>query len=177
MATPHVAGAAALILQANPSYTPARVASALTGVAVSGKVTSAGTGSPNLLLQVGTGATTPTPTGCTGSNATATSIPDAGSAVTSTITIAGYGRAASSTSTVAVDITHTYRGDLVIALIAPDGTSYSLKAGSSSDSADNVTTTYTANLSGEAADGAWKLSVQDVYSSDTGTLDTWTLTV
>ncbi|MFC4066397.1 S8 family peptidase [Actinoplanes subglobosus] len=178
MATPHVAGAAALILQANPSYTPAQVASALTGAAVSGKVTSAGTGSPNLLLQVGTGGgTTPTPTGCTGTNATATAIPDAGSAVTSTITISGCGRAASSTSTVAVNITHTYRGDLVIALVAPDGTSYSLKASSSSDSTDNVNTTYTANLSSETADGAWKLSVQDVYASDTGTINSWTLTV
>jgi subtilisin family serine protease len=178
MATPHVAGAAALILQANPSYTPAQVASALTSAAVSGKVTSAGTGSPNLLLQVGTGGTTePTPTGCTGTNSTATAIPDAGSAVTSTITISGCGRSASSTSTVAVNITHTYRGDLVIALVAPDGTSYSLKASSSSDSTDNVNTTYTANLSGEAADGAWKLSVQDVYSADTGTINSWTLTV
>jgi subtilisin family serine protease len=180
MASPHVAGAAALVLQANPSYTPAQVSSALTGAAVSGKVTSPGTGSPNLLLQVGSGSGGgggETPAGCTGTNGTDVSIPDAGSAVTSTITISGCGRSASSASTIAVDITHTYRGDLTVALIAPDGTSYSLKASSSSDSADNVQTTYTANLSGEAADGAWKLSVRDVYSSDTGTIGSWTLTV
>jgi subtilisin family serine protease len=180
MASPHVAGAAALVLQANPSYTPAQVSSALTGAAVSGKVTSPGTGSPNLLLQVGAGSGGgggETPAGCTGTNGTDVSIPDAGSAVTSTITISGCGRSASSSSTIAVDITHTYRGDLTVALIAPDGTSYSLKSSSSSDSADNVQTTYTANLSSEAADGAWKLSVRDVYSSDTGTIGSWTLTV
>jgi subtilisin-like proprotein convertase family protein len=52
-----------------------------------------------------------------------------------------------------------------------------LKSSSSSDSADNVNTTYTANLSSEAADGTWQLRVQDVYSADTGTINTWTLTV
>jgi len=50
MASPHVAGAAALYLSANSSATPAQVESALEGNATSGKVTSAGTGSPNLLL-------------------------------------------------------------------------------------------------------------------------------
>ncbi|HET7461127.1 MAG TPA: S8 family peptidase [Longimicrobium sp.] len=50
MATPHVAGVAALYLQGNPSATPAQVASALVANATTGKVTSAGTGSPNRLL-------------------------------------------------------------------------------------------------------------------------------
>ncbi|HWS33594.1 MAG TPA: S8 family peptidase [Actinoplanes sp.] len=178
MATPHVVGAAALILQDNPSYTPAQVASALTSNAVASKVTSPGTGSPNLLLQVGSGGGGgETPTGCTGTNSTAVAVPDAGSAVTSAIAISGCGRSASSTSTIAVDITHTYRGDLTIALVAPDGTSYPLKSSSSSDSTDNVNATYTADLSGETADGSWTLKVQDVYSSDTGTLNNWTLTV
>lgn len=61
MATPHVAGAAALILAANPAYTPAQVGSALTTSATPSKVTSAGTGSPNLLLYTGTGTVTPPP--------------------------------------------------------------------------------------------------------------------
>ena len=34
-----------------------------------------------------------------------------------------------------MDIVHTYRGDLVIDLVAPDGTAYRLKNSSSSDSA------------------------------------------
>jgi len=50
MATPHVTGAAALYLQVNPGATPAAVASAIIGGALSGKVTSPGSGSPNLLL-------------------------------------------------------------------------------------------------------------------------------
>ncbi len=72
---------------------------------------------------------------------------------------------------------HTYRGDLVIDLLAPDGSSYRLKNSSGSDSADNVNTTYTVNVSGEAADGIWRLQVRDVYSADTGYINTWTLTV
>jgi subtilisin family serine protease len=50
MATPHVVGAAALYLQANPSATPAQVAAALTGNATLNAVKSGGTGSPNRLL-------------------------------------------------------------------------------------------------------------------------------
>lgn len=61
MATPHVTGAAALILAANPSYTTAQVTSALLNNATTGKVTSAGSGSPNRLLYTGSGSTTPAP--------------------------------------------------------------------------------------------------------------------
>lgn len=50
MATPHVAGAAALYLSENPSATPAAVASALNGNSTTNKISSAGSGSPNRLL-------------------------------------------------------------------------------------------------------------------------------
>ena len=50
MASPHVAGVAALYLQNNPSASPATVASAITSTATSGRLTGIGTGSPNLLL-------------------------------------------------------------------------------------------------------------------------------
>ena len=65
MASPHVAGAAAVYLEANPSATPAQVASALIAAATTGKVTSAGSGSPNRLLYIappGGGGTNPPPT-------------------------------------------------------------------------------------------------------------------
>ncbi|MFJ7179065.1 S8 family peptidase [Streptomyces massasporeus] len=52
MATPHVAGAAALHLAGHTSSTPAQVATSLVNGAVTGKVTSAGSGSPNRLLQI-----------------------------------------------------------------------------------------------------------------------------
>ncbi|HEV8659301.1 MAG TPA: S8 family serine peptidase [Thermoanaerobaculia bacterium] len=65
MATPHVCGAAALYVAANPGSTPAQVASALTSNATSGVVKSPGTGSPNRLLYelfIGGGGGTPPPT-------------------------------------------------------------------------------------------------------------------
>jgi subtilisin family serine protease len=56
MATPHVAGAAALYLQAHPAATPAEVAQALVDGASSNELGLLGPGSPNLLLYVaGTG--------------------------------------------------------------------------------------------------------------------------
>lgn len=53
MASPHVAGGAALYLAANPEATPAEVAEALTTNATPDKVTNPGEGSPNKLLYVG----------------------------------------------------------------------------------------------------------------------------
>ena len=50
MATPHVAGVAALYLQSNASASPATVRNAIVNNATTGKVTSAGSGSPNRLL-------------------------------------------------------------------------------------------------------------------------------
>jgi subtilisin family serine protease len=50
MATPHVAGVAALYLQGSPSASPATVRNAIVNGATAGKVTNPGTGSPNLLL-------------------------------------------------------------------------------------------------------------------------------
>ncbi|MFD4569296.1 S8 family peptidase [Streptomyces sp. NPDC058467] len=52
MATPHVAGAAAVYLAGHTSATPAQVTTALVNGATSGVVTSAGTGSPNKLLKI-----------------------------------------------------------------------------------------------------------------------------
>jgi subtilisin family serine protease len=52
MASPHVAGAAALVLAKNPGFTPKQVRDALVASATPNKVKSAGTGSPNALLFV-----------------------------------------------------------------------------------------------------------------------------
>ncbi|MEU1280975.1 M4 family metallopeptidase [Streptomyces sp. NPDC005805] len=109
-------------------------------------------------------------------NTTPVAIPDAGAAVTSTIDVTGRTGNAPAALKVDVDITHTYRGDLVIDLLAPDGTAYRLKNSSGSDSADNVRATYTVNASSETANGAWKLRVQDVYRYDTGRINSWKLT-
>ncbi|MFI1395895.1 S8 family peptidase [Streptomyces sp. NPDC020681] len=53
MAAPHVSGAAALYLTANPSATPAQVQSALKSNATQGELTGLGAGSPNSLLHIG----------------------------------------------------------------------------------------------------------------------------
>ncbi|MFF3722983.1 S8 family serine peptidase [Streptomyces erythrochromogenes] len=52
MASPHVAGAAALYLAANPSATPADTAAALTGAATKGAIKNPSSGTANKLLKV-----------------------------------------------------------------------------------------------------------------------------
>nr|WP_246258318.1 S8 family peptidase [Amycolatopsis anabasis] len=177
MATPHVVGGAALYLAANPAATPQQVRDALVSAGTKNKVTNAGSGSPNVLLYTGGGSTPPDPATCgTVTNDADVNIPDAGTAVTSPVNVANCARNASATTKVDVHIKHSYRGDLVIDLIAPDGTAYRLK-NSSNDSVANLDTQYPVNASAKSANGTWKLKVQDVYSIDTGYLDSWSLTV
>lgn len=101
-------------------------------------------------------------------------IADLGS-VTSTIAVSGRTGNAPSNAQISVNISHTYRGDLRIELLAPDGTPYLLKSPSSSDGTANVVATYTANLSSEPLNGNWRLRVSDVYQGDTGTLNSWSI--
>ncbi|MFD7749825.1 M4 family metallopeptidase [Streptomyces sp. NPDC059698] len=118
----------------------------------------------------------PDPGGKVFENNTPVTIPDAGAAVTSAVTVSGVTGNAPSTLKADVNITHTWRGDLVIDLVAPDGTAYRLKNSSSGDSADNVVATYTVNASSEVANGVWKLKVQDIASQDTGRINSFKLT-
>ncbi|MFJ4968336.1 M4 family metallopeptidase [Streptomyces sp. NPDC088755] len=118
----------------------------------------------------------PDPGGKVFENNTPVTIPDAGAAVTSSVTVSGVTGNAPSALKVDVNITHTFRGDLVVDLVAPDGTAYRLKNSSSGDSADNVVATYTVNASSEVANGAWKLKVQDVARVDTGRINSFKLT-
>ncbi|MFJ7151599.1 M4 family metallopeptidase [Streptomyces sp. NPDC100445] len=109
-------------------------------------------------------------------NTSPVAVPDNGPAVTSDIAVSGRTGNAPSNLQVSVDISHTWRGDLVIDLVGPSGTAYRLKNFSSSDSADNVAETYTVNASAEPANGTWKLRVQDQATYDTGTINSWKLT-
>ncbi|UQU62053.1 M4 family metallopeptidase [Couchioplanes caeruleus] len=115
------------------------------------------------------------PDGCSGGNDTDVAIPD-NTTVTSTIAISGCTVTPSVTSTVEVHVVHTYIGDLVVSLVAPDGTAYTLhnRAGGSTD---NIDQTYAVNLSGEAADGTWTLRVQDAAAIDTGYINSWKLSL
>ncbi|MGC0206841.1 S8 family peptidase [Streptomyces levis] len=177
MATPHVAGLAALMKSAVPALTPAQIESAikanarpLPGTCSGG--CGAGLADAAKTVQAVKGGTS---TGTTFSSTTAVAIPDNAAAIESPITVSGRSGNAPSALQVGVDITHTYRGDLVIDLVAPDGSTYRLKS-AASDSADNVNTTYTVNASSETANGTWKLRVQDTAAQDTGTLNSWKLT-
>ncbi|MFD3926722.1 S8 family serine peptidase [Streptomyces sp. NPDC058614] len=180
MATPHIAGLVALMKSANSSLTPAQIESAIktNARALPGACTGgcgAGLADATKTVQAvsGSGGSTG---GTTFTSTSAVAIPDAGSAIESPITVSGRTGNAPTALQVGVDITHTYRGDLVIDLVAPDGSTYRLKAASSSDSADNVSTTYTVDASSETANGTWKLRVQDTAAQDTGTVNSWKLT-
>ncbi|MFD7940328.1 S8 family serine peptidase [Streptomyces sp. NPDC059755] len=180
MATPHIAGLVALVKSANSALTPAQIetaiknnARALPGACSGGCGAGLADAARTVQAVSGSGGSTG---GTTFTNTTAVTIPDNGSAIESPIAVSGRSGNAPTALKVGVDITHTYRGDLVIDLVAPDGTAYRLKAASSSDSADNVSTTYSVNASAETADGTWKLRVQDTAAQDTGKLNSWQLT-
>jgi subtilisin family serine protease len=183
MASPHVAGAAALFLASNPNATPQQVQNALISKATIGKVRDAGLLSPNRLLFTGTDAkpapTVPVPPGPTcgaftqGSNV---AVPDRGKAYSSII-VSGCTGTASRTAKIAVHVRHPFRGDLVVDLIAPDGTVYKIKRGNSRDSSADIDGISTVNLSKELRNGTWKLRVQDTFRSDTGYIDSWTITL
>ena len=89
---------------------------------------------------------------------------------------------------VAVNITHTYIGDLILELTSPAGTIVSLHNRSGSGT-DNIITTYdddgggtipAASLTafdGERTAGIWRLRVSDAATTDTGTLNAWSLRI
>ncbi|MFD4318889.1 S8 family peptidase [Streptomyces sp. NPDC058548] len=172
MATPHVVGAAAVYLAANPTATPAQVSAALTTAATPNVVTNPGSGSPNRLLYVGGGTTTPP--GPKFENTADFAIAD-NSTVESPVTVSGVTGNAPAALQVPVNIVHTYIGDLQVQLIAPDGSAYTLKAFGTGGSTDNINTTYTVNASSEVANGTWKLRVTDNANIDTGKIDSWGL--
>ncbi|HEY0637900.1 MAG TPA: S8 family serine peptidase [Pseudonocardiaceae bacterium] len=172
MAAPHAAGVAALILGANPSASPATVWSTMSANASLNKITNPGTGSPNRLVRVGAGG--PPPPGCNPvTNGTDVNVPDLGTGQ-STIAISNCTGNASSAATIAVNIVHTWIGDLVVDLIAPNGAVYNLH-NRSGGSADNINTTYTRNLSAHPANGTWTLRVRDAAAADVGYINSWTL--
>ena len=75
--------------------------------------------------------------------------------------------------TVAVKITHTYKGDLKISLLGPDGRQANLKKFGSGGADDNVDRTWDVKkFQGSSANGTWTLKVWDQWSDDTGTVDT-----
>lgn len=84
---------------------------------------------------------------------------------------------------VAVDITHTYIGDLMVTLVSPQGISIALHSRTGGGT-DNIIKTYTLAtatglqaLVGKAVAGQWKLKVADVAGRDVGKLNRWALKI
>ncbi|MEU6164461.1 S8 family serine peptidase [Streptomyces tanashiensis] len=184
MASPHVAGVAALLASANPSYTPADIRAKLgeqaTDLACPSDARCTGTTAKNSFFGEGrvdalkaVGGSTPPP-GAYFENLADVAIAD-NATVESSITVSGVTGNAPATLKVGVDIKHTYIGDLKVDLVAPDGTVYTLHNRTGSGT-DNIAQTYTVNASSEVANGVWKLRVNDNASQDTGKIDAWNLT-
>ena len=93
--------------------------------------------------------------------------------ITSTINSSYAGKA--DNITVAVDVTHRYRGDLELQLIAPNGDTKILKHASANDSGEDIKKSYQLSMPTIAAKGIWSLKVSDHYRSDRGTLNKWSI--
>jgi immune inhibitor A len=122
------------------------------------------------------------PTVVRGDSAPMALIPDnAPGGVQDTIEMAGAGRVRG--VTVAIDITHTYVGDLRVELVSPSGQRAVLH-NRTGGNADNLTRTFSssdtaslANLMDAFIAGEWMLHVSDHASRDTGTLNRWALLI
>ena len=101
-------------------------------------------------------------------------IPDNGAAVFDAVTISSSGTVRS--VSVDVDISHTYRSDLSVALIAPDGT-IALLHNRDGGTLININMTYTPNLADISLKGNWTLRMNDAGLGDVGTLNEWTLSI
>ncbi|WP_051809073.1 S8 family peptidase [Streptomyces sp. NRRL S-378] len=174
MASPHVAGVAALLVSTNPGITPAqlrdKLATQANDVACPSdsrcKGTTAkngffGEGQVDALKAVGS---TPPP-GKFFENTADVAIGD-NTTVESPLTVSGVTGNAPATLKVGVNVVHTYIGDLKVDLIAPDGSVYTVH-NRSGGSTDNINQVYTVNASSEVANGTWKLRVNDNAGGDT----------
>ncbi|MGW6459943.1 proprotein convertase P-domain-containing protein, partial [Streptomyces sp. NPDC055078] len=108
-------------------------------------------------------------------NGTDLAIPDDGFGNESPVTVSGIPGNARADLRVTVDIRHPRRGDLVIGLQAPDGSLYPLEDFPDSDTGADVFKQYVVNASAEPANGTWYLTVRDIRTGATGTVDGWSL--
>jgi subtilisin-like proprotein convertase family protein len=139
---------------------------------VAGRVTGGGSGVSGVtvqLLHVALSNNVPTP------------IPDSGS-VTSSIVVPYAGTIG--LARVAVDISHSFRGDLALTLISPLGTQVRLKVSDVNDDVYDVYTSFPdvdapvdslALLNGQGMAGTWRLKIDDQFAADIGLLSSWTL--
>jgi leucyl aminopeptidase len=94
--------------------------------------------------------------------------------VNSPIAVSGRSGNGPSGTEVAVNIVHTYIGDLKVDLVAPDGSVYILHNRTGAGT-DNIVKTYTVNLSSEPLNGTWNLRVNDNAAGDIGYINSWSI--
>ncbi|NRA83981.1 MAG: S8 family serine peptidase [Gammaproteobacteria bacterium] len=76
-----------------------------------------------------------------------------------------------------INITHTWSGDIIATLTSPSGTVHTLR-NRSGGSVDDIDQTYSTDaFNGEVATGDWTLNVSDNAGADTGTLNSWSITL
>jgi len=94
--------------------------------------------------------------------------------IQSPIVVSGRSGNAPGNASVSIDIAHTYRGDLKVDLVAPDGTLFNLH-NRTGGSADDLVKTVDLDLSNTPLDGTWHLRVYDGARGDTGRLRQWSI--
>jgi len=182
MASPHVAGAVALIQSRRLAlglalYTPAAVETLLknTAYALAGACSGGcGAGIINAKAAVDAAGGAGGGTTQSYSNGTDVAIGD-NTTVNSPITVSGRTGNAPSNASVTVAIVHTYQGDLKVDLVAPDGSLYNIHNRTGAGT-DNLNKTVTFNLSTEVLNGTWRLQVNDNAAGDIGRIDSWSIT-
>lgn len=172
MASPHVAGAAALYLADHRTATPAQVAGALTAAATTGSLVDAGPGSPDRLLYVGT-APNRVP-GPRFANTADYPVADL-ETVESPVTVSGVAGHAPAQLDVELDIKHPDSGTLQVDVVAPDGTVYPVKDSYTGWGTADLRGVFAIDASSETANGVWKLRVFDAWAGYTGYVDSWAL--
>jgi serine protease len=108
---------------------------------------------------------------------TPSSIPDNDPlGLASSIEVTGNGDVGS--LSLSLDIAHPFRSDLMVTLISPAGTQFSVSSrqGDSQDNLVIVGQAITA-FDGETLAGVWQLIVRDLAKGDVGTLNSWSLTL
>ncbi|MFE5946953.1 S8 family serine peptidase [Streptomyces sp. NPDC056480] len=110
-------------------------------------------------------------------NWTETQIPDLGTAESPVVVGSARTGNAPQATRVYVDIHHSWRGDLQLDLIAPDGRVYPLRAAAAKDSGDTIHESYVVDARASAAKGTWRLRAKDTAQGNSGSISGWMLTL
>ncbi len=200
MAAPHVAGAAALLVEMvgnNPAEIRALLTSSARDIGRSGYDTNSGWGELDVeaAVALASGSAIEAPTETAPEPADEPYVTSARGAGGLAINDLRTTRSDLTLDTceniqdllVEVDIRHSWRGDLVVALVSPEGESVLLHNRGDGD-ADDIVGSYgisggslesaepLEDLVGRSGSGGWSLFISDEAEGDTGTLVAWSLT-